>query len=96
MLVAAMNPCPCGNLSNPLQACVCTPGAITKYRRRISGPLLDRIDLMIEVGPVAAEKLDGAGARMERDPSTFRRAWNERAGASASDFRKSAFLRTPQ
>lgn len=59
MLVAAMNPCPCGNLSNPSQACVCTPGAISKYQRRISGPLLDRIDLMIEVGPVAAEKLDG-------------------------------------
>ncbi|MDP3727359.1 MAG: YifB family Mg chelatase-like AAA ATPase [bacterium] len=60
MLVAAMNPCPCGNLSNPRQTCICAPGAIAKYRRRISGPLLDRIDLMIEVGPVAAEKLDDA------------------------------------
>ncbi|MDP3727594.1 MAG: YifB family Mg chelatase-like AAA ATPase [bacterium] len=60
LLVAAMNPCPCGNLSNPRQACICAPGAITRYRRRISGPLIDRIDLMIEVGPVAAEKLDDA------------------------------------
>ncbi len=67
MLVAAMNPCPCGNLSNPLAACVCTPGAITKYRRRISGPLLDRIDLMIEVGPVAIEKLDAAGDANEAE-----------------------------
>lgn len=62
MLVAAMNPCPCGNLTNPQQSCVCTPGAISRYRRRISGPLLDRIDLMIEVGPVAIEKLDEAVA----------------------------------
>ncbi len=60
MLVAAMNPCPCGNLASPSRACVCTPGTISKYQRRISGPLLDRIDLMTEVGPVAAEKLDGA------------------------------------
>lgn len=59
ILVAAMNPCPCGNLSNPNAACVCTPGAVAKYRRKISGPLLDRIDLHIEVGNVAADKLEG-------------------------------------
>ena len=62
MLVAAMNPCPCGNLTNPRQVCACTPGAIARYRRRISGPLLDRIDLGIEVGPVAAEALGEAEA----------------------------------
>ena len=59
MLVAAMNPCPCGNLSNPASPCICTPGAISRYRRRISGPLLDRIDLSIEVPNVGAEKLEG-------------------------------------
>ncbi|OHA09182.1 MAG: magnesium chelatase [Candidatus Sungbacteria bacterium RIFCSPLOWO2_01_FULL_59_16] len=60
MLVAAMNPCPCGNLGNPKTECVCAPGAIARYRRRISGPLLDRIDLVIEVGNVDAEKLEGS------------------------------------
>lgn len=58
MLVAAMNPCPCGNLTNPAVPCVCTPGAISKYQRKISGPLLDRIDIHIEVANVEAEKLD--------------------------------------
>lgn len=58
ILVAAMNPCPCGNATNPNTPCVCSAAAIAKYRRRISGPLLDRIDIVIEVGPVAAEKLD--------------------------------------
>ena len=57
MFVGAMNPCPCGNFANPRTACICTPGAIAKYRRRISGPLLDRIDLVIEVGGVDAERL---------------------------------------
>ncbi|MBI2055616.1 MAG: YifB family Mg chelatase-like AAA ATPase [Candidatus Sungbacteria bacterium] len=58
MLVAAMNPCPCGNLSNPNVQCVCPPSSIAKYRRRISGPLLDRIDIHIEVGAVAVGQLD--------------------------------------
>lgn len=58
ILAAAMNPCPCGNLTNPTKACICTPGNIAKYQRKISGPLLDRIDLHIEVGNVEAEKLE--------------------------------------
>lgn len=71
MLVAAMNPCPCGHYANPKQACRCSPGAVAKYQRRISGPLLDRMDLVIEVGPVAAEKLDTAAAPglVETEPS---------------------------
>ncbi|RJQ37189.1 ATP-binding protein [Candidatus Parcubacteria bacterium] len=64
-LIASMNPCPCGNLSNPRGNCICAPGAIARYRRRVSGPLLDRIDLHIEVGPVASEKLAADAA----DPS---------------------------
>lgn len=59
MLVAAMNPCPCGNLGNPLQDCICTPGAVSKYKKKISGPMLDRIDLHIEIPPVAFAKLEG-------------------------------------
>jgi magnesium chelatase family protein len=52
MLVAAMNPCPCGYYNHPLQECVCQPGHVQKYLNRISGPLMDRIDLHVEVVPV--------------------------------------------
>jgi magnesium chelatase family protein len=53
VLVAAMNPCPCGYLGHPQRACRCTPQQVSKYRSRISGPLLDRIDLIVDVQPVA-------------------------------------------
>ena len=57
MLVASMNPCPCGYYNHPTKACVCSPGQVQKYLNRISGPLLDRIDLQIEVTPVPFEKM---------------------------------------
>jgi magnesium chelatase family protein len=57
MLVASMNPCPCGFYNHPDKKCVCPPGAVKKYLSRISGPLLDRIDIHIEVVPVPFEKL---------------------------------------
>lgn len=57
MLVASMNPCPCGYYTHPTKACVCSPGQVQKYLNRISGPLLDRIDLQIEVIPVPFEKM---------------------------------------
>jgi magnesium chelatase family protein len=59
-LVAAMNPCPCGQLGNADQACRCTPDAVLRYQGRISGPLLDRIDIQIEVPAVNAGQLAGA------------------------------------
>lgn len=60
-LVAAMNPCPCGNLTNPEKECVCSSGAVSRYQKKISGPLLDRIDLIVEVPPVKYEKLSSEG-----------------------------------
>lgn len=57
MLVAAMNPCPCGNLGSEQKQCICTPSQIIRYRRRVSGPLLDRIDIHIEVPQVDHRKL---------------------------------------
>ena len=60
MLVAAMNPCPCGYYNHPTRECVCSPGMIQKYLSRISGPLLDRIDMHIEIVPVPFDKLSEA------------------------------------
>jgi len=57
MLVASMNPCPCGFYNHPEKTCVCGPGVVQKYLSKISGPLLDRIDLHVEVTPVAFSEL---------------------------------------
>jgi len=58
-LIAAMNPCPCGFYGDAQKACTCAPGAVMKYQKRISGPLLDRIDIHVEVPRVDYEKLSG-------------------------------------
>lgn len=57
MLIASMNPCPCGYFNHPERECVCPPGTVQKYLNRISGPLLDRIDLHVEVTPVNFDQL---------------------------------------
>ncbi|HZQ36441.1 MAG TPA: YifB family Mg chelatase-like AAA ATPase [Dehalococcoidia bacterium] len=62
VLVAAMNPCPCGYAGDPAKPCTCSANAIARYQRRISGPLLDRIDIHIEVPRVEFEKLAGTTA----------------------------------
>ena len=61
MLVAAMNPCPCGYFGHPTRPCTCSPRAVDRYLGRISGPLLDRMDLHVEVMPVEFEALSSAG-----------------------------------
>jgi magnesium chelatase family protein len=71
MLVAAMNPCPCGYFNHPEKDCVCSPGVVQKYLNKISGPLLDRIDLHVEVTPVnfdeLASKEDTEGSQTIRE-----------------------------
>lgn len=57
MLVASMNPCPCGYYNHPTKACTCAPGAVQRYLGRISGPLLDRIDIQVEIMPVPFDEL---------------------------------------
>ncbi len=66
MLVASMNPCPCGHAGDPTRACVCAPGQVQRYLSRVSGPLLDRIDLHVEVTPVPFEALN---RREDAEPS---------------------------
>ena len=70
MLVAAMNPCPCGYYGDPFKECKCSPGEISRYHKRISGPLLDRIDIFVDVPHIGYEKLTedkpGEGAEKVR------------------------------
>ncbi|MCC6464597.1 MAG: YifB family Mg chelatase-like AAA ATPase [Planctomycetes bacterium] len=70
MMVAAMNPCPCGYLGHPSKPCSCTPRMVASYRSRISGPMLDRIDLHLEVPAVDLKEL--SGARRGMDSATMR------------------------
>lgn len=72
MLMASMNPCPCGFHNHPERACTCPPGAVQKYLNKISGPLLDRIDLHVEVTPVPFSEL--SSARSEKTSGTIREA----------------------
>ena len=60
MFVASMNPCPCGYYNDPTHKCVCTPGQIQRYLNKISGPLLDRIDIQIEITPVPFKDISRA------------------------------------
>jgi magnesium chelatase family protein len=65
MLIASMNPCPCGFYNHPDRQCTCPPGAVQKYLNKVSGPLLDRIDLHVEVTPVAFSELSNVNAKGE-------------------------------
>jgi magnesium chelatase family protein len=60
-----MNPCPCGFYNHPEKECVCSPGVVQKYLSKISGPLLDRIDLHVEVTPVSFNELSGSAQQGE-------------------------------
>ncbi len=87
MLVAAMNPCPCGYYTDPRRECRCNPGQIRNYMSRISGPLLDRIDIHLEVAPVDHRRLAGAGegegsAAIRRRVAAARAIQGERLGRS--------------
>jgi magnesium chelatase family protein len=62
MLVAAMNPCPCGYYGDPAKECTCSESTVSRYQKRISGPLLDRVDIFVEVPRVDYEKLSSTGA----------------------------------
>ncbi len=77
MFVASMNPCPCGYYNDPTHKCVCTPGQIQRYLNKISGPLLDRIDIQIEITPVPFKDISQS-APGESSESIRRRVVNAR------------------
>ncbi len=88
MLVASMNPCPCGYYNHPSKPCVCAPGVVQKYLNRISGPLLDRIDIHLEVVPVPFNKLS------EEDQSEPSSAIRERV-INARQVQSARFAESP-
>lgn len=94
LLVAAMNPCPCGNFGHPKRECRCSPAQVEKYRARISGPLLDRIDLHVEAPSVEFKDLNDStpaesSAAIRERVLAARRVQAARLGADASSGRKS-------
>lgn len=88
MLIGAMNPCPCGYYGDPFRACACAPNAVSRYRNRISGPLLDRIDIVLPVPRVDYEKLTSdsgaeSSAEVRGRVETARERQRRRFGESA-------------
>ncbi len=72
MLIASMNPCPCGYFNHPEKECSCPPGTVQKYLNKISGPLLDRIDLHVEVTPVSFQELTSTNSRPQEGSNSIR------------------------
>lgn len=103
-LIAAMNPCPCGYLGHPEKACRCGAASIERYRARVSGPLLDRIDILIEVPPLTLSALDQAvegersSAVRERVAAAraFRAERSAQAGSGAERSLEQRGLMTPE
>ncbi|MCH8896746.1 MAG: YifB family Mg chelatase-like AAA ATPase [Chloroflexi bacterium] len=75
MLVGSQNPCPCGFHTHPHKACTCSPSTVSRYQKRVSGPLMDRIDIFVEVPPVEYEKL------VDEEPSEDSAQVRQRVGA---------------
>jgi len=98
MLIAAMNPCPCGYYNHPEKACVCGPGIVQKYLNKISGPLLDRIDLHVEVTPITYDELThdqpGEGSAAIRDRVIDARLVQEVRYAAESEIHCNAQMTT--
>lgn len=78
VLIASMNPCPCGYLNDPKKSCTCTSTQISRYQKKISGPLLDRLDLQIEISPVEFSDLHDSNENSETSESIRKRVINAR------------------
>lgn len=78
ILIAAANPCPCGNFGSETRRCVCLPGVVSRYQKRISGPIIDRIDLHVHVPTVPTKKLTSTNQRNELSASVLKRVQRAR------------------
>ena len=90
MLVAAMNPCPCGNHGDPVKACICTEPMIARYQKKISGPILDRIDIQINVAREQYDKLASDAPPTGPSPQSMRATI-----AGLRGFQRERFVGTP-
>ena len=88
MLVSSMNPCPCGYYNHPDKDCLCPPGMVQKYLNKISGPLLDRIDLHVEVTPVSFDELAIQREKREASESIRERVIKSREAQEQSFLKK--------
>ncbi|MDE5420990.1 ATP-binding protein [Ancylomarina sp. DW003] len=102
MLISSMNPCPCGFYNHPDKDCLCPPGMVQKYLSRISGPLLDRIDIHIEVTPVSfdkiseerlSEKSENIRARVEAAREVQSKRFSDEDGIHSNAMMSSRLLR---
>ncbi len=89
LLVAAANPCPCGNFGSESKRCTCLPGSVMRYRKRISGPILDRIDLHVSVPPVSAHVLARSKNGKQESSSVIRGRVQNARNIQEKRFRKS-------
>lgn len=78
MLISSMNPCPCGYHNHPEKDCLCPPGTVKKYLNKISGPLLDRIDLHVEVTPVSVDEINDPNSTSEKSEQIMERVIHAR------------------
>jgi len=78
ILVASMNPCPCGNMGSKQKACICRPNDLARYQRKLSGPIMDRIDMWVNVGNVDFQKLSNDNITSESSISIKKRVWDAR------------------
>jgi len=73
MFVAAANPCPCGYYRDPVRECVCTPSSVQKYKRKMSGPLMDRVDMFVDVPQIRYEELTSPSEEYKERERSMRR-----------------------
>ena len=93
MVVAAMNPCPCGYFGHPVRECSCSSHAVSRYLSRVSGPLLDRLDLHVEVAPVEYQNL--VSTQPEESSKSIRQRVNQAGSCSGSGIVLSVSPATP-
>ena len=96
MLVAAMNPCPCGYLNDPERQCTCSSGAIMKYVSKLSGPLMDRIDIQLNVKPVPAAEIVGLGLEPQESSAEIAARVKRARDIQAARFRGEPFYTNSQ